>query len=63
MFSKLHSVVVSECTIPTETGLNHARDIFFTIHQSAGSVRPGGKPLGMCRHVQAFVKYTHVEVI
>jgi len=38
-------------------------EIFFTMCQSAGSIGPGGKPLGMCGHVQACAKYTHVEVM
>jgi len=41
------------CTIPTETGSNYARDIFFTICQPDGSIRRGGKPLDMLGHAQA----------
>jgi len=47
---------------------------FFTIHQSAGSIGPGGKALGVCGRVRACAgvcgrvracaaKYTYVEVI
>ena len=63
-------------TIPTETGSNLARDVFLLPYFSQLAVsgrRHAWAYAGMrelvracasvCRHVRAFAKYTHVEVI
>jgi hypothetical protein len=59
-------------TIPTETGSNHARDFFYYTSvswqqawmQAIGHARACGcAGVRACGCVQAFAKYTHVEVI
>jgi len=51
--------------IPTETGSNHARDIFLLyISQLVADLDAGHLTcVSVCRYVQAFANYTHVEVI
>jgi hypothetical protein len=51
--------------IPTETGSNHARDIFLLyIIQLVADLDAGHLScVGVCGHVQGFANYTHVEVI
>jgi len=54
----IHSIVVSRCVKYPLKQVQIILEIFF-YHTSVswrgttGSIGPGGKPLGMCRHVQA----------